>query len=164
MKWQDLKTKTLFFFMQGKRLFTQVVASVAHSWRSSVRLSDWQSPTWGQLKYTELFGRSRIALAWHAPAHCSHNRKSRCSWEIWQHNTWGDKAQHWRHMMWKVLSLLVFYSSIKNSANYSTILQLYQMAVVSGVAERINALLKDGHLSLSMWYAKYIWFPICMYA
>lgn len=130
MNWQDLKTKTLFSFMWGKQLLMNVTTSVAWGWRSGVHLSDWWSAIWGQLKCTELSGRARIALAWHTRVLCFHNRKSRCSWEIWHHNTWGDKARHWKHMMWKLLSLVGFFSHYKCSK-----LVLHSSALSNGSGE-----------------------------
>lgn len=163
MNWQGLKTQTLLAFIWGKQLLMNVLTLLAWGWRSSVHLSNWQSPIWGQLKCTQLFGRGRITLARHAPAPCFHNRKSRCSWEIWQH-TRGETKQtpktydaktgklSWFFLPWtKQQAILALSSSIK----------WWWWAPWQ---RAINALLKDGHCSLSVWYAKSIWFPICMYA
>lgn len=134
MNWQGLKTQTLLAFIWGKQLLMNVLTLLARGWRSSVHLSNWQSPIWGQLKCTQLFGRGRITLARHAPAPCFHNRKSRCSWEIWQHNTWGDKANTEDIRCENGEAQLVF-SSMNKAASYSSTFQLYQVMVVSTVAE-----------------------------
>lgn len=115
----------------------------------------------GQWKCTALSGRGSLALAGHAPAQCSHNGKSRCSWEIWQHV---GETKH-SHKDVKTVQLSGCFSlPLKMQPTSPPFSESSRRWWEVGWQRAINARLKDGHSSLSVWCARCIWFPICMYA